>query len=291
VLPALSERIRIWSTIYRMHDQNAFSQALIERSGYDDDAFAALYDRARPVPPDDLLRILTLLALVERPRLVVDLGAGTGLSTRVWATRADGVIGVEANPQMIERARHMTTVPNVEYVEAYAADTGLADGEADIVTCAQAFHWMDPGPTLAEAARLLRPGGVFAAYDYDVPPVIHPEVDAVFARHFEARRSARKRLRLEAGAETWAKEGHAERLRKSRCFSHVRELVCHGFEQADAERVVELAESLGGPRSIFGGQAPEVDESFNALRAAAVRLIGERTIPIVVCYRVRAGIK
>ena len=42
---------------------------------------------------------------------------------------------------------------------------------------------MEPQPVLAEAARVLRSGGIFAAYDYDVPPVIHPVLDAVFAEH------------------------------------------------------------------------------------------------------------
>jgi SAM-dependent methyltransferase len=241
---------------------NAFSQTLIERSGYADDAYTALYDRARPTPPADLLQVLVFVAQTERPRLVVDLGAGTGLSTRVWAARAEQVIGVEPNPHMIDRARRATLASNVYYIEAYAANTGLAPGGADIVTCAQAFHWMEPSPALAEAARLLRSGGVFAAYDYDVPLVIEPQLDAVFALHFEARRMARKRLQLEAGAESWPKESHAQRIRESGLFRYVRDLVCHGFEEADSERVIALAESLGGPRSIFGDRAPEVNQTF-----------------------------
>jgi SAM-dependent methyltransferase len=270
---------------------DAFSRTLIERSGYADEAFTALYDRARPTPPAELLQILALVARSDRPRLVVDLGAGTGLSTRVWATRAERVIGVEPNPHMIERARRATSASNVDYVEAYAADTGLAPGGADIVTCAQAFHWMEPGPTLTEAARLLRRSGVFAAYDYDVPPVIEPELDAVFALHFEARRTARKRLQLEAGAESWPKESHAQRMRDSGFFRNVRELVCHGFEKADAERVIALAESLGGPSGIFGDRAPEVNQTLVALCETAQRVIGSQTVPMLVCYRVRLGVK
>jgi predicted TPR repeat methyltransferase len=50
----------------------------IERfSGYAD-----LYDRYRPSPPDILAQILTQLAQTRFPRLIVDLGSGTGLSTR-----------------------------------------------------------------------------------------------------------------------------------------------------------------------------------------------------------------
>ena len=268
-----------------------FSRTLIERSGYESEDFADLYDRYRLAPPRELLDILTLVAEAERPRLVVDLGAGTGLATRVWAERAERVIGVEPNAQMVERARRATQEFNVDYVEAYAADTGLGGGEADIVACAQAFHWMEPDPVLAEAASLLRPGGVFAAYDYDVPPVIHPEVDASFADHLAARRAARKRLDLHAGAESWPKDTHLVRIRDSGRFRYAREIVCHGFDEADAGRIIGLAESLGGPRGIFGDAAPEVGETFERLRDTAKRVVGNRMRPIVVCYRIRVGVK
>ena len=268
-----------------------FSRTLIERSGYESEDFADLYNRYRLAPPRELLDILTLVAEAERPRLVVDLGAGTGLSTRVWAERAERVIGVEPNAHMIERARRATQESNVDYVEAYAADTGLGGVDADIVACAQAFHWMEPDPVLVEAAGLLRPGGVFAAYDYDVPPVIHPEVDASFADHLAARRAARKRLDLQAGAESWPKEMHLVRIRESGRFRFAREIVCHGFDKADAGRIIGLAESLGGPRGIFGDAAPEVGETFERLRDTTKRVVGNRMRPIVVCYRIRVGVK
>ena len=271
---------------------SAFSETLVARSGYERDGFADVYDAHRPTPPAALLDILQLVAEVERPRLVVDLGAGTGLSTRVWAERADEVVGVEANPSMLERARAApAAAANVRYVEAFAAETGLSSGKADVVACAQAFHWMEPAPVLAEAARLLRSGGVFTAYDYDVPPVVQPEVDDAFSTLFAARRAARKRLRLEAGAASWPKERHLDQIRASGQFRFARELVCHGFDETSAERVVGLAESIGGPCSLFAGDAPEVDESFARLREVVHSVLGERRWPMVVCYRIRLGIK
>lgn len=224
-----------------------FSQMLIERSGYDSEGFAEIYDCHRPSPPSALLRILTLVSRAERPRLVVDLGAGTGLSTRAWAGRAEKVVGIEPNPAMIERARGATKVENVRYIQAFAADTGLPGRSADLVTCAQAFHWMEPGPVLAEAARALRPGGVFAAYDYDVPPIVHPELDEAFA-------------------------------------------VCHAFGETDVGRIVGLAESVGGPRALFCGEAPEVEASFARLCESAHRVFGTRSWPVVFCYRIRLGV-
>ena len=267
-----------------------FSETLIGRSGYERGGFADVYDAYRPRPAAAVLDILQLVAQVERPRVVVDLGAGTGLSTRVWGDRADRVVGVEANPSMLERARRATDAPNVRYVEAFADATGLPPGDADIATCAQAFHWMDPGPVLAEAARLLRPGGVFAAYDYDVPPVVHPDVDEAFSALFEARGAARSRLGLEAGATTWPKESHIDRIRESGHFRHAREVVCHGWDEADAARIVGLAKSIGGPLALFDGSAPEVAAAFAQLKQSAHDVLGADIRPMLLCYRIRLGI-
>jgi len=100
-----------------------FSQQLIGRSGYLTDGFADIYDRFRPSPPDAVFEVLTFLAGVEQPKLVVDFGCGTGLASRAWAARADAVVGVEPNPRMIEQARERTREPSVRYVEAYAVTT------------------------------------------------------------------------------------------------------------------------------------------------------------------------
>jgi SAM-dependent methyltransferase len=268
-----------------------FSQRLIDRSGYLGEGFAGVYNRYRPAPPTEVLDVLVRAAGTDRPSLVVDLGCGTGLSTRAWAERADGIVGVEPNPRMVKQARVATGQTNVRYVEAYAANTALPAGEADVVCACQAFHWMEPQPVLAEAVRLLRPGGMFAACDYDVPPVVETEVDAAFAALFDARHEARERLGLRAGAASWPKTKHLEQIRASGRFRYAREVLAHGWFDTDAERTIGLAESLGGPREIFGGQAPRVDETFEILRETATRVLGERRWPAVLCYRIRIGIK
>ena len=150
---------------------------------------------------------------------------------------------------------------------------------------------MEPQPVLAEAARLLRPAGVFAAYDYDVPPVVEPAVDDAFGAHFQARAAARKRLGLEAGAARWPKEEHVAQIRSSGRFRFARELVCHGWSETDAARMVGLARSIGGPLALFDGRAPEVGETFARLEAVVARVLGDRPWPMAICYRVRVGIK
>ena len=264
-----------------------YSERLVRGSGYARPGFAAGYDSHRPSPPDALLDVLCLEAQVERPRLVVDFGSGTGLSTRAWAERADEVVGVETSPEMREQAEAATAAANVRFVQAFAQETGLSDAAADIVTCSQSFHWMEPEPTLAEAARILRPGGVFAAYDYDWPPVVHWEVEAAFAELI--RRVGR--MRAERGNPRYSKDQHLERLRGSGHFRHAREVVLHSRERGSAERIVGMALSLGPLTVLLNEGVTEEEVGLADLREAAHRALGDREVELFLCYRVRLGIR
>lgn len=128
-----------------------FSRFLIDRSGYERPGFSATYDRYRPRTPRELVDALTRYAR-RPPDLVVDLGTGTGLSARAWTEAAEQVIGVEPNPAMLAEAERATTEPNVSFRLAFAHATGLDNGTADIVTCSQSLHWMEPEPTFMEVA-------------------------------------------------------------------------------------------------------------------------------------------
>jgi hypothetical protein len=148
---------------------------------------------------------------------------------------------------------------------------------------------MDPHAVLPEAARLLRPSGVFAAYDYDVVPVMEPRVDAAFARVIDVRWEARERLGLHAGSSFWPKSQHADRIRESGLFAFVREVHCHAELVADGRRIIELAHSLGGPSDIFDGQAPELNEAADELAALALELLPEPR-SMLLGYSIRLGI-
>jgi SAM-dependent methyltransferase len=269
---------------------SGFSSELIGRSGYEREGFAAHYDRYRPRPPRALLESLLQLARVERAALVVDLGAGTGLSTRAWAELADRAVGVEPNPAMHAEAVRLTEAANVEFVAAFAQDTGLPGGVADVVTCSQSLHWMDPEPTFAEAARLLRPGGVFAAYDYDVIPVCDWEVEEAYAALLERRRALRADNGIQRGADRWPKEGHLERIRASGRFHYCRELVLQSVEEGDAERIEGFARSLGLPVADAGDAELEAKLRYGELREVAERMLGDRVVTLRFGYRVRVGV-
>jgi ubiquinone/menaquinone biosynthesis C-methylase UbiE len=242
-------------------------------------AFVAHYDELRPKPPAELFELLVSLSPSAPPAVVVDLGAGTGISTVPWSARADRVIGIDANPEMLALARQAA---NVEYRVADAERTGLPSGCADLVTCAQSFHWMPYGPTIAEIARLLRPGGVFAAFDYDWPPLIDWEVDAAFLRVIEA--SGVEPSRPEKAA-------HCERLLASGRFRAVREALLQARELADAEHVSRLPLAFGPVVHKLASGATEQELGLEQLRATIKQRLDPAANTLRWSYRIRLARK
>lgn len=155
--------------------------------------FADRYDAVRPRPPAVIADILTLLAGVQQPRLVVDLGSGTGLSTLMWAGRAQEVVGIEPSADMRGQAEARLRAEGrtganlgVRFVDAVSSQSGLPDAMADIVTASQSLHWMNPGPTFAEVGRILRVGGVFGSYDCDWPPTMNWQAERAYSEFVDA---------------------------------------------------------------------------------------------------------
>src|SRR2546421_671540 len=80
---------------------------------------------------------------------------------------------------------------NVSYQYGFSHNTDLLDRCADIVTCSQSLHWMEPESTFAEVNRILRSGGIFAAYQFDKIPTMNWEVEMAYncflerCKHFE----------------------------------------------------------------------------------------------------------
>jgi len=110
------------------------------------------YVKYRPSYP--VAAIDTILdGLGTAPLVAADIGAGTGISSRLLANRGVRVLAIEPNAAMREGA---APDPLVEFREGKAEDTGIEDASVDLVTCFQAFHWFDPEPTLLEFRRILK---------------------------------------------------------------------------------------------------------------------------------------
>jgi SAM-dependent methyltransferase len=284
--------------------------------------FAHLYDDHRPSPPPRLGPLLARYAGVERPA-VVDLGSGTGLSTRWAAGWASQVIGVEPNADMRAVAlAHVT--PGVEYVDGVGHATGLPAGVADVVVAVQAMHWMEPASTHAEVARILRPGGVFAIIDVDWPPItgvagaeeawidVHRRVRVLEARLASGLTGAALRQPVAAddpeltdddpsdphrnrtmlGGRSWSKRDHLRRLADSGRFAYTRELLLDHETAGGAARFIDLSRSQGSYQTLVKAGLTDDEIGLTTFRAAVVAAFAAAGEPPTMSfsYRVRLGV-
>jgi SAM-dependent methyltransferase len=260
-------------------------RARLDRSGYDRSGFAAEYDRHRPRPPMVLLDLLPRLA-EGGLRLVVDLGSGTGLSTRPWADVAQEVVGVEPNDAMRRFAEGASTLGNVRYIGGSSYETGLPEASADIVAAAQSLQWMRPKDLFREVARILRPGGVFCAYNYFVFQTPLWEAATAFDRVQERKKELRLRLGLDSSETS---PPSLDWLKRSGVFRETRELVVHSVEEGDGHRLVGFALSEGSMRTLLEAGVSEADVGLDRLRAVAGAM--PHPVPWWIGYRVWIGRK
>ncbi len=121
---------------------------------------AEQYDQFRPSYPAALVDDLVAL----HPTDVLDVGCGTGKAARLLAERGPHVLGVEVDPQMAAVARRHGLEVEVSTFEAWQPQ----GRHFDLITCGQAWHWVDPAVATPKAASLLRPGGTLALFwNYD----------------------------------------------------------------------------------------------------------------------------
>ncbi|MGG3280678.1 class I SAM-dependent methyltransferase [Paenibacillus solani] len=266
--------------------------------------FEDTYDQHRPEAPQEVVTLLTEY-LMRKPSLVVDLGCGTGLSTFAWKDAADQVIGVEPNDDMRGKAiakleslqpaagnGNNAHSADIQFVSGYSNQLALPDESADIITCSQSFHWMDPASTLKEAARVLRDEGIFAVYDCDWPPSLTwrvelayheliEQTEAIISQRVEAQEQAYKRNKNE----------HLKHIRDSGLFRFSKEIVFHHIEPFTAERYTGLAVSQGGIQTVFKLGSSELDDRIAHFHALVEEQFQGRTLPLMLSYRMRLGIK
>jgi demethylmenaquinone methyltransferase / 2-methoxy-6-polyprenyl-1,4-benzoquinol methylase len=100
---------------------------------------------------------------------VLDVATGTGLVAAALVRRGHRVTAIDQSPEMLATARDRLD-DRVELVEASAESLPFADETFDHLTVTYLLRYVDdPGATLAELARVVRPGGVVASLEFGVP--------------------------------------------------------------------------------------------------------------------------
>lgn len=118
---------------------------------------ASTYAKGRPSYPVELHTWLRDTLGIQPGSTVIDLGAGTGKFTRLLKSMAVDVVAVE--PVEAMRAEFTKSLPDTRILDGTAESIPLESGAAQILTCAQAFHWFANERALAEIHRVLKPNG------------------------------------------------------------------------------------------------------------------------------------
>ncbi len=108
-------------------------------------------------------------------RLAWDCATGNGQAARGLAKYFDSVVATDASPEQLARAEHR---PGIEFRVA-AESSGLPDKSVDLVTAAQALHWLDAGVFFNEAKRVMAPGGSIAIWGYGDSILDTPQLQAI----------------------------------------------------------------------------------------------------------------
>jgi demethylmenaquinone methyltransferase / 2-methoxy-6-polyprenyl-1,4-benzoquinol methylase len=160
------------------------SQAGPHRKSHARELFAPLgrdYDRVATLlsfGQDPRWRRALVAAIGARPdERVLDVATGTGLVAQELVRRwGCDVVGLDQSPEMLARARARLArdpvlAAKVTLVEGEAESLPFADAEFDHLTFTYLLRYVeDPAATLAELARVVRPGGRIAMLEFGVPP-------------------------------------------------------------------------------------------------------------------------
>jgi ubiquinone/menaquinone biosynthesis C-methylase UbiE len=229
---------------------------------------ADLYARHRPSYPAAALDLIIERCGLDANSLLVDVGCGTGISSRLFAARGIPVLGIEPNDEMRARAEGEATpsgTVSLQYRKGQAEATGLPDGCAAAVLAAQAFHWFDAPTALREFHRILRPGGWVT--------LLWNERDAFTAEYGRVMRSGPNAVAVEV---TRGQAGEA--LLVSPLFEKAERVLLRYEQELDEEEVLGRAFSAS-----YAPREPAAAAAF----AEALRVVfnaHQRQGKVALCY-------
>ena len=242
-----------------------------------------MYDRARPDYPADLVQRI----IASSPGLdLLDVGCGTGISSRLFRAAGCQVLGIDPDARMAELAARSGIATEIATFE----DWDPAGRMFDIVIAAQSWHWVDPVAGAAKAAQVLRQDGRLAVFwnAFDPPQGLRDEFAEVF----------RQILPESPFGAFWARPAlDTYRAGRARAADAIRE--AGGFDEPDEwlfgweqtytrDQWLDLVPTTGG----FTQNPPEIQQALLDGLGAAVDAVGgsfRMTYSTVTATAVRLG--
>ncbi len=148
---------------------------------------AEQYDRARPSYPSAVVRKIIERAGLKPGAKILEVGAGTGKASVLFAKRGYEMLCLEPGVQMGEvLRRNLEPYPKAKVLTTTFEEWKPRRGTFDLVISAQAFHWIDPELGYPKAAQALKPGGWIALFwnlPNDPDGGIYAEIQKAYRKH------------------------------------------------------------------------------------------------------------
>jgi len=139
-----------------------------------------LYARYRPTYPKELYNYI--LSFVKEKNIAWDCATGNGQAAVVLADHFKKVIATDISAAQIEKA---ISKENIEYIVCPAESTPFEENTFDLVTVAQAYHWIKWGEFKREVMRVCKPGAIIAIWTYHRNTAGDKKVDEAIYNFYE----------------------------------------------------------------------------------------------------------
>ncbi|XP_048455406.1 putative methyltransferase DDB_G0268948 [Rhincodon typus] len=143
---------------------------------FEEQEHTAMYQKYRLPSPTEIYDLILnyLQTKKEEPfTLAVDVGCGSGQSTRGLASHFEKVVGIDMSEAQVEEAKKMDRSDNVSYRQGQAEELDFKDGSVDLITVGAAAQWFDLEKFMKEVDRVLKPKGCLGLYCYTVPCILN----------------------------------------------------------------------------------------------------------------------
>ncbi|XP_018428047.1 PREDICTED: probable S-adenosylmethionine-dependent methyltransferase CRG1 [Nanorana parkeri] len=136
---------------------------------FEEKEHASNYKKFRIEPQEEIINLIFSYLNERLPKphgLAVDVGCGTGQSTRILSPYFQKVLGTDISEAQIEEAKKVPGSPNVTYSACPAEELPVGDASVDLLTASAAVHWFNIEKFLKEVDRILKPRGCLAFFSY-----------------------------------------------------------------------------------------------------------------------------
>ena len=157
---------------------------------FEEAAHASIYRKFRPTYPQKILDLISDYVKTHACGsfdLAVDVACGSGQSTFYLQDTFKQCIGVDISKAQVEQARTAASekeVINVSFVEGSADKLPMKDASVDVVSLAQAWHWLEPEGFYKECKRVLKPRGCVAVYGYGQGHLMNKRSDTLLQQFY-----------------------------------------------------------------------------------------------------------